>query len=82
MPMQEGQIELAVWKNDRKESETHPDLKGQAKNEAGDEFWVSLWKRSEDANPNAPVLKGYLTPKNDKPAKPAKSNKTEEDIPW
>jgi len=53
MPMQEGQIELAVWKNDRKESETHPDLKGQAKNEAGEEFWVSLWKRSEDANPNA-----------------------------
>ena len=82
MPIKEGQIEIAVWKNDQKEQETHADLKGQAKNSDGDEFWVNLWKRSEDANPNAPVLKGYLTPKNDKPAAPAKSKKTEEDVPW
>lgn len=83
MPLQEGQIEFALWKNDQKEQETHADVKGTAKDSNGNEYWVNAWKKSPDANPNAPVIKGYLTPKKDKPqAAPAKAKQADEDIPW
>ena len=82
MPLQEGQIEFALWKNDQKEQETHADAKGTAKHSDGTEYWVNGWKRAEDANPNAPFIKGYLTPKKPQAAAPAKSTKNDEDIPW
>ena len=73
MPLQEGQIEFALWKNDQKEQETHADVKGTAKDSDGNEYWVNAWKKSPDANPNAP----------DKPqAAPAKAKQVDEDIPW
>jgi hypothetical protein len=80
--LRDGQIEFAIWMNDNKEIETHADMKGTAKDSDGNEYWVNAWKRGEDANPNAPIAKGYLTPKDPKPNKPVKSTKTEEDIPW
>lgn len=46
----------SIWKNDRKEKETHPDFKGTYTDENGGEYWVSAWKRKPDANPNAPAL--------------------------
>lgn len=54
--------EGAIWKNDDKQKETHPDFKGNAIIE-GVEYWVSAWKRSADANPKAPALKFKVTPK-------------------
>lgn len=32
----------SLFKNDKKESETHPDYKGSAKIN-GDEYWMSAW---------------------------------------
>ena len=46
----------AIWKNDRKESDTHPDFAGSA-NVAGVEYYVDAWRRPPDANPNSPALK-------------------------
>ena len=44
-----------IWKNDKKETENHPDFKGSI-NVEGVEYWVSGWKRKPDANPKAPAL--------------------------
>jgi single-stranded DNA-binding protein len=44
-----------IWGNDKKESERHPDFKGDI-NVDGKEYWLSAWKRKPDANPKAPAL--------------------------
>ena len=44
-----------IWKNDRKETEKHPDFSGHLDVE-GVDYWVSGWKRAPDANPKAPAL--------------------------
>ena len=46
----------AIWKNDRKEAETHPDYTGSI-NVDGVEYWLNAWRKSEDASERAPVLK-------------------------
>ena len=45
----------AIWGNDKKETERHPDFTGSL-NVEGKEYWVSAWKRKPDANPKAPSL--------------------------
>ena len=52
----------AIWKNDRKETENHPDFKGSI-NVDGKDYWLSCWKRKPDANPNSPALSLSVTPK-------------------
>jgi len=44
-----------IWKNDRKTTDKHPDFNGTI-NVDGKEYWLSAWKRRDDANPKAPVL--------------------------
>lgn len=45
----------AIWKNEKKENEKHPDFKGDL-NIDGVIYNVSAWKRKPDANPKAPLL--------------------------
>lgn len=45
----------AIWKNDNKQSEKHPDFKGDL-NINGVIYNVSAWKRKPDASPKAPLL--------------------------
>ena len=45
----------AIWKNEKKETEKHPDFKGDL-NIEGVIYNVSAWKRKPDANPKAPLL--------------------------
>lgn len=41
----------SLFKNDKKETETHPDYKGSAKIN-GEEYWVSAWNnKSKDGVP-------------------------------
>jgi len=56
----------AIWGNQRKEKDTHPDFTGNAMID-GVEYWVSAWKRSPDAKPNAPSLKFSFQKKEDVP---------------
>ena len=51
-----------VWRNDKKETATHPDFKGSV-NVEGVEYWVSAWKRKPDANSKAPALSFSLQKK-------------------
>jgi hypothetical protein len=45
----------SIWKNDKKEKDTHPDFTGSL-NVGGVEYWVSAWKRKEGAAAKAPAL--------------------------
>ena len=58
----------SIWKNDKKETEKHPDFTGSL-NVDGVEYWVSAWKRKPDANPKAPALSFSIKPKEAAPAK-------------
>ena len=54
----------SIWKNDRKEKDTHPDFTGSL-NVDGVEYWVSAWKRKPDASPKAPALSFSVKPKDE-----------------
>jgi hypothetical protein len=56
----------AIWKNDDKREDKHPDFKGSL-NVNGVEFWVSAWKRKEGASPKSPALSFSVKPKEEKP---------------
>jgi hypothetical protein len=77
----------SIWKNDRRETERHPHFTGVA-NIDGKDFYVSAWKRSEDANPKAPALTFSFKPKDgvvassDVALSDFKVAKEDEDIPW
>jgi hypothetical protein len=73
----------SIWKNDNKESETHPDFKGSI-NVEGKEFWLSAWRRKEGANPKAPALSFSVQPKEAKveDTKPAASEFQDDSIPF
>lgn len=48
--------EGAIWKNERREKDTHPHFTGSATID-GVEYWVSAWKRGDDAREKSPALK-------------------------
>ena len=50
----------AIWKNEKREKDTHPHFKGNATIE-GVEYYVSAWKRDDNAKPNSPALKFSFT---------------------
>jgi len=52
----------AIWKNDKREKDTHPHFKGDAEID-GVQYWVSAWKRDDGGNPKAPALKFSFTKK-------------------
>jgi hypothetical protein len=51
-----------IWRNEKKDKDTHPDFTGSL-NVNGVEYWVSAWKRKEGANPKAPALSFTVKPK-------------------
>lgn len=54
----------AIWGNEKKEKDTHPDFTGSL-NVEGTEYWVSAWKRKPDAGPKAPALSFSVKPKDE-----------------
>jgi hypothetical protein len=54
----------AIWKNDDKREDNHPDFKGSI-NVDGVEYWVSAWKRREGAAAKAPALSFSIKPKDE-----------------
>lgn len=55
----------SIWKNDKKEKDTHPDFTGSL-NVDGVDYWVSAWKRKEGASAKAPALSFSVKPKEEK----------------
>lgn len=52
----------SVWKNKKKEKDTHPDFTGSL-NVDGTEYWVNAWRRKADAPESAPVMTFTIRPK-------------------
>ena len=77
----------AIWPNQKKETDNHPDFTGSV-NVAGVEYWVSAWKRKADANPKAPSLsfsvqaKDEQSPNSNGPATDDKKFNSGKDIPF
>ena len=61
----------SIWKNDKKEKDTHPDFTGSL-NVDGVEYWVSAWKRKEGASSKAPALSMSIKPKDEQSKTPAR----------
>ena len=45
----------AIWPNRKRETESHPHFTGSLTVD-GKEYWVSAWKKGQDAKENAPSL--------------------------
>lgn len=78
----------AIWGNDKKEKDTHPDFTGSL-NVDGVDYWVSAWKRKPDAGPKAPALSFSVKPKEERAerergggANQARGGDPNEDIPF
>lgn len=56
----------SIWKNEKKEKDTHPDFTGSL-NVDGKDYWVSAWKRKEGAAARSPALSFSLKLKDGKP---------------
>lgn len=71
-----------IWKNDKKETDKHPDFRGDI-NIEGKEYWLSAWKRKEGANPKAPALSLSVQLKDvDQKQPPPKPSVNDDDIPF
>jgi len=60
----------SIWKNDKKEKDTHPDFTGSL-NVVGVEYWVSAWKRKPGQSEKAPALSFSIKPKEVQGTRPA-----------
>lgn len=66
----------SIWKNEKKETEKHPDFTGSI-NVEGVEYWLSAWKRKPDANPKAPALSFSIKRKDVAPQQAQKKDSDE-----
>ena len=53
--MNDNDMRGAIWGNQRKEKDTHPDFTGTAMID-GKEYFINAWKRKPDASDRAPAL--------------------------
>ena len=60
----------AAWKNDRKQSDTHPDATGSI-NVEGVEYFLDVWYKKKDANEKAPLFSIKVKRKDKQPEQSA-----------
>lgn len=78
----------AVWRNQHKKSDNHPDLSGRI-NVDGKEYWLNGWTKKPDANEKAPVVSFAVRPVEDQapapkpqPTQASPAGDFTDDIPW
>ena len=75
----------SIWKNEKKETEKHPDFTGSL-NVEGVEYWVSAWKRKPDASVKAPALSFSIKEKDAQKQRPVPAQTVatdfDDDIPF
>jgi hypothetical protein len=52
----------SIWKNEKKEKDTHPDFTGSI-NVDGVDYWLNGWRRKEGAGPKSPAMTFTVRPK-------------------
>jgi len=62
----------SIWKNEKKETEKHPDFTGSLDVD-GVAYWVSAWKRKPDASEKAPALSFSVKRKDEAPQRERKA---------
>jgi hypothetical protein len=65
----------ALFVNERKQSDNHPDYKGSLETDDGREFWVSAWIKTPRGGGNK-YISLALTPKDENSSQPARTNQT------
>ena len=73
----------AIWKNENRQSEKHPQYKGSI-NVGGVEYWLSAWVGNKD-NPKAPALSLSVQAKEEQAkskAAPATADDFDDDMPF
>ena len=60
----------AIWKNEKKETDKHPDFTGSI-NVDGHDYWLSGWRRAEGASVRAPAMSFQVKRKDGQPAQQA-----------
>ena len=68
-----------LFKNDKKESDRHPDYKGSCEID-GTEFWIAAWIKESKAG--AKFMSLAFTPKDEQRAAPAPAALDSEEIPF
>jgi len=74
--------EVALWKVENRQSDKHPNLKGNAMVD-GVAYWASAWTNKGDGN--QPIVKISLTPKDervDAPKAVVKEIQLDDDLPF
>lgn len=74
MPEYDNNLTGVLFKNDRKEKDSHPDFKGSAEI-SGVEYWIAGWKKETK---NGAALSLKFTEKDEQPAK----HKRQDDDPF
>ena len=74
----------SLWKNDRKERDSHPDLKGSITVD-GSEYWISAWTKTGQKGKFLSLSvqrKEQAAPKAKAKAEPELVEDLDDDIPW
>ena len=78
----------SIWPNKKREKDTHPHFTGSA-TVGGVEYWVSAWKRGENAAEGSPSLKFSFKPKEERQstqeprrAAPLRDDFVDDEIPF
>ena len=72
----------SIFKNDRKEKETHPDYKGSVVDLNGQPCWISLWVKRSEGKP--PFFSVSLQAKEPKPVEveTVEAEEVKDDLPF
>lgn len=71
----------SISKNDRKEKDTHPDLKGKC-TIGGKKYWISGWKKTNDSGPWVSLAFEEVKAKPDEKIAPVRGSRNESDSAW
>lgn len=71
----------SLRKNDRKEKDTHPDVRGSA-NIGGVEYWISGWKKEGDEGPWYSLAFSPKEAARPQTARATAKTTDGDDIPW
>lgn len=59
----------SIWKNDKKDKDTHPDFTGTI-NVDGKDYWLNGWRRKEGAAEKSPAMTFTVRPKESRDRNP------------
>lgn len=73
----DNKLKGALFENDRKEKDTHPDYRGSIETEDGTQYWVSAWIKTPNDASKPDFLSLALTLKDGQQAKSAPRQQTQ-----